>query len=981
MGTLDLSFLTSWYDSKAGIVPGSATGAASAPSTADMDASVALALLGGSSTTTTSDTSSSSPAAPAAPTPPWAVTTSTSSNSTSSISPQTLALVQQVLDGGKLIDPNAAKLDAPSPDAKTTSNYRDLFALYQGLTALQGIAQEASGQVDKFQLQQLQQAFTSGMQQVQSFLSSKPFQGFQVVQSNELTKGLSSAAVPQETDTFTTAPIFSGAVNSEIPAFQGAVQFSVTATKLSGSQTTVNFDLSEMGSAPRTMANVITYLNGKLSDAGLTTRFQDVFTPGTAQTIQVGGQTVTLPDSADQYGLKIVGTSAEQLSFAAPTTDPAVYIGQTSGITAALTDGASTSSAPDAVQQLVKLDASATPTDGAAVNGQVFKQTLGSTVGAVQATATAPDGSVYVLANVTGAVGGQPIDGAQDVALIKYDSAGDVIFTRTLGAPDEAAGYALAVSADGSQVAVTGSTTDKLDPTTSTTGSTSTTTGAAPQGFVTVYDGEGEEQWTQQMTAVGGNGAGVQPNAVAFGSGGQVYVAGQVDGALPGGHSSGNVDGFLQAFHATSVPLNDGTTNVQWLVTPTYTSEFGTGGQNRATGVAVSGSSVYVSSMENGDAVVRQFDQSGTTLTAAATRDLGAVQGGSVAGVAINADGSIIVAGSTHNGALDGGTVTQAYTGGEQAFVASLSPGLQASASDRLTYLGAPTDLNATALTTSGGQVYLTGQVATGVQPGTGETHAFNAYAAAIDPTTGQVSWSQTYAGQEHEAAPTSIAVSQTGASVLDQLGLPSGALDYSASPQLVANTSVRAGDKFYVQTGGGAPMAVTIDANDTYATLAQKIQKASDYYLTATVLPGTSGATLSLAPAFAGQQGQLIAGPPGSAALAALGMKEAVITSTAGQETMAAPTVTSGSLPATSSIKNGYSLLLPSTLNLSDPASVKAAFDALSSAIGTVQGIYQDMTTPPSTASSASSGTVPAYLTDEISNYQAALDRLTGGS
>ncbi len=265
--------------------------------------------------------------------------------------------------------------------------------------------------------------------------------------------------------------------------------------------------------------------------------------------------------------------------------------------------------------------------------------------------------------------------------------------------------------------------------------------------------------------------------------------------------------------------------------------------------------------------------------------------------------------------------------------------------------------------------------------PGSGETTADNAYAAAVDPATGQASWSQVYGGQEREVAPTSIAVSQAGASVLDQLGLPNGAMNFAISPQLVANSALRPGDKFYVQSPGGVAQAVTIAASDTYATLAQKIQKASNYSLTATVIPGTKGTTLSLKATYADQGVQLLAGPPGSDALGALGLKEDLITANAGQLTMPAQSHTGSALPASNSLKNGYALNLPSNLDLSNAVNIKAAISALAAAAATVKSVYADMITPPASPTSGSGGTVPQYLTDQIANYQAALQRLTGSS
>ncbi len=343
----------------------------------------------------------------------------------------------------------------------------------------------------------------------------------------------------------------------------------------------------------------------------------------------------------------------------------------------------------------------------------------------------------------------------------------------------------------------------------------------------------------------------------------------------------------------------------------------------------------------------------------------------------------MIVAGSTHNGALDAGAVTTAYAGGEEAFVASLSGDLQAASSDRLTYLGGATDQGATAVTVSNGKVYVAGQISTTPPAGTGQTTAFDAYVAALDPTTGQVGFTQRYQGLDRQLVPAGISVAQTGSSVLDQLGLPT-TLDYTPSQQLTANSSLRPGDSFQIRNGGsGLARTVTISADDTYATLATKIQRASGFTLTATVTKGTAGTTLKLTPSSSTQPATLVAGPDGYDALSALGLREGVVTSAATNLIQRANPKNSGAGAATNQLKNGYNLQLPSHFDLGTPAGVQAAMTALDNAISLVKGIYVDMKTPPSAtaSSSSSSGTVPAYLTNEIANYQAALQRLTGST
>ncbi len=91
----------------------------------------------------------------------------------------------------------------------------------------------------------------------------------------------------------------------------------------------------------------------------------------------------------------------------------------------------------------------------------------------------------------------------------------------------------------------------------------------------------------------------------------------------------------------------------------------------------------------------------------------------------------------------------------------------------------------------------LPGQPAVGTKDG---------YLANLNVATGSIDWSQRFTGKDNIAAPTSIAVDPTGASVLDRLGLPSGTLDLSDSQQLTAQSSLRPGDQFTVRPGDGSP-------------------------------------------------------------------------------------------------------------------------------------------------------------------------------
>ena len=895
------------------------------------------------------------------PLPPWRLIQTASTDAIN-------GLVRNVLTGGKFIDTDAARMTAPVADKTSAANYKTLFGLYQGLTTLSSLADLAAGKtVSSFDQNRYQKAFQSGMSELQGFLDGQPFKGFDVVQGQVSSSLKTTIGAKAETDIYTTATVYAGTVNGEVPAFQGDVRFSAQVVK-GGTTTNVDFDLSEMGSTPRTMGNVVNYLNGKLQAAGVSTKFAVSRTPGSAQTVQVGNSTVKLSPSPDTFALQVKGNTVEQLTLTPAASNPAIYVAQSSGVSGGVS--------PDMQQQLLKFDGGSNATASAPGDGLTFQRALDANLSAVKATATASDGSIYVVGAAKGTIASQTLQGTSDLVLMKYDSAGNLAYTRTLGAVGAAQGLSLAVSADGSQVAVAGSVKGALDPTDGKIDANTSDT------VVTVLDSAGQELWTQRAGAASAND---QPSSVAFGADGTVYVAGQTSGAIFGaGGSQGSTDGFIQSFSATKKPLFDGTGAYAYTPKVATSTQYGTAGVDRAAGMAVSGSNLYVAGAENGHAVVRLYDISSGKPVLTTTRDLGDLQGGDVAGLAVQADGSVVVAGSTHNGALDAGTVTQAYAGAKKAtFVASLAGNLQSAPSDTLAYLGGTTnDQAASGVTVSGGKVYVAGTVTTGAKTvGKDVVQTSDGFVAELDPATGQTLWSRQYAGRDGVAAPAGIAVSTQGASMLDKLGLPSGKVDFTASDQVVANTSARPGDQFYVRTGqGGASKLITIAANDTYKTLGAKISRALGFQVDVKTLTFSGQTQLQIKPLNDRTPIELEAGPAGRNALASLGLSEGLITTDALTAKATAPGAQKvGALPATNKLKGYYNLSLPGSLNLSSSNAIKQAQSALQLALSTVRTIYGDMTTAPATDSS-SSGSVPKYLTDRISQYQAALNRLTGG-
>jgi hypothetical protein len=853
------------------------------------------------------------------PTPPW---------STESKAPRSNDLVKSVLAGHRFVDTSAAKLDV----ASAPEDYKKLFALYQGLNALQGLSdQVASKGVSEAEKTRLRARFNEGMAEISKFVDESDFDMFKLAQGQAAAKLTTNAGVRVETDAYTTGTLWTGPASGLPPAFQGNVAFSLS-VKRGTATIPVAIDLNEMGATPRTMSNVVIYLNDKLAAAGVTTRFVNQRTPGADKTVQVGGKPVVIGQEADSYALKIKGDSTEILTFSAPATAPSGYL---AGGVGRDTDKA------DPTLQLTKLEGGAADLAGAGANGKVFAKGFDAGVSAVRAQTVAADGSLYVLAEVDGPVDGQSIKGASDVALMKYDPAGNLVYTRTLGASTGASGYALSVSADGQSIAVAGSVTGVLD-----LGDAGKDASAA-DSFVSVFTAAGEEKWTQRSGAAATDKA----TGVAFAADGSVYVTGTTSSAMPGAAAAGGQDAYLRGYSAAG--------------SVKFTTQYGTAGTDSSAGLVVDGNSVLVAGVESNSAVLRRFDlQPAGAPTLAATRNLGALTGGSIAGIGLMADGSVVVAGSTTNGALSVGTTTTGYPGQQAAFVARLAGDLSVSGTDRLTYLAGSAARTASAMTVSNGQVYLAGQVS--VTPPAGETTAHDGYVQAIDPLTGAVSWSRQIQGADREAGFSALAVSQTGTSVLDKLGLPQGSIDWSVSKTLAANSSVRVGDQFAIRVGGTAK-TVTVEAGDTLKLLSEKIARASGYTAKAEIVT-VDGVQKIKVTSVAKAQIEIEPGKTGRNALAALGLAEGVVTNAPLNPTDAKKAKTIAT----------YGLGMPSSFALDTPDQAKQASQTLLNVAMAVKDIYTNLITPVKSTTKPSAP-VPAYLTAQIANYKQALARLGG--
>lgn len=884
------------------------------------------------------------------PTPPWSSTV---------VAAPADALVRAALGGRTIINEDAAQLDVKGASA----DYRKLFALYQGLNTLNALVNRSGTKgISVLESTQLDKRFSAGLNEIGTWLSSSEFDGVRMVQGTSKTTSKTTAAVPRDSARSITGAIHEGSVDSPVAAFQGDTRFSITIkvpVGIDSSQTTaVPIDLADMGATPRTLGNVLEHINGKLEAAGFQTRIGREQIKAEPKTLQVNGKTVTLPAGPDKWALAIRGTSTETVGFTAADTSDAVYVVQSAG-----TDGA-----PQLLKFQSDVGTAALPTAGGVgetqwVDGRLSQDALPAGVETVRASAVGPDGSLWIVADVTAGPDTQPIKGVQDVALMKYDSAGRLVATRTLGSASTASGYAIAIDANG-DVAVAGSVTGALNTKLTDAGKSGDVADVA-DSFVTVFDKEGQELWTQRRGARAAD----EATSVSFGADGTVYIGGRAKSAVSGAAPVGGWDGYVQAFKAGEPYPTAGIVSKA-----VATSQFGTSSDDSVDAMTVDGANLYTAGVENGRAVVRHFtlDAEGVP-TLASTRDLGTISG-DIGGVSVSG-GQVIVTGTSRDSGLAAGSVTTAHSGGKDVFVASLSTDLNASASDRMTWYGGAGDDTAADVKVHDGKVWITG--ISDRDPAADEEDPARGYLARLDPLTGAVEYEKTWSGDGDQARPLTLAVAAGGASVLDRLGLPQGEIDQSDSKRLVDATSLRVGDRFYVSPAdGGRSVSVTIAAKDTLATLARKIEVASNGRLKVTVaseggsVTGKDGEITTTTGGFQrlsivardGKSGAVLtAGETGRDALAGLGLSSGYIGMTTGDDVL-----------------KTFGLDLPASLRLNNPAAIKTAGERIQAAMKAVRDAYRALD-PATSASSSANGPVPAYLTNQLANYQAALARLGG--
>jgi hypothetical protein len=887
-------------------------------------AKLSMAAANSSTETATSSTSSSSSnSATANDSPPWENTSP----------PSQQARDAQVLGITNYMDlSNVPTLSGTTSDAKTEQDNQKLFTLYTAVNNLAYLASMSKRDgMTAGQLAGFNTRFQTGLQQVESFVSTQTFNNLTLQASSPSSSATGTAQVPSPTFGYTGGTIVSDAnISNALSGVSSSDSFTVSVTK-GGTTADVPIDLSQV-QGTLSIDNIVNYVNQQLKAAGFSSRFQRVMTEGT----------IDDPTTAS-YGIEINAFASETVSLSSAAATPALYVAGTSGLTTATSDATQ-----DNQGRLVKLTNLSDP-QGA------FNATVNPDTGTTTAQSTVVDanGNAYMVGAATGNFGDQLNQGTQDVYLTKYDSAGNLQWTKLLGSAGSASATSLALNPGGG-VVVAGSTTADLTTTAVADGNS--------DSFVAKYDADGNQTWTTQIQTLNQN----QASSVSVDASGNIYIGGQVTGIIGAGQTNaGGNDGYIVKLDSKGKLV--------------YEQQLGTSGNDTvaATSVTASGDLV-VASVQNGHAILSKYAGGDATSAPAWQMDLGALQnGGSISGLAVSGD-QIYVSGSTQNAALNAGgaaTVANASSGSSDAFVFNTTDNGASATANYISYVGTSGIDKAGGLTVgSDGTVYLTGTT-TGTFAGQvrNADGVNNMFVAAL-ASNGSIDWTRQYGGANGQSTGQGIAIDQTGSSVLDALGLPRGSVDVNQTNDLASATTLRAGDSFQIQIQGTAArtFTISIDQGETLQSLVTKINGEFGANGQASIDYGATGEGLKIAVS-PGVTAKLVAGPTNFDALARLGIAAGTLSNTS--------SIASSSSSSSSSTSTAFGLGLSSNMDISTTTDAGAARAQLLSVLSTIQKIYQTTNSPATTnggTTNSSNGSVPAYLQAQLASYSLASSLLS---
>ncbi|AJP72208.1 PQQ-binding-like beta-propeller repeat protein [Sphingomonas hengshuiensis] len=873
----------------------------------------------------------------AATTPPWKET-KTSAPLSSQVS--TIKAMKTVIDkagtGSELL-----------PEDVQTS-----FIAYKALDRLRLLAEAASVKTaSSAQRATLQTSFAKGLADVQAFLAKAPSDKVNLAfaQPSRSAKTIDLSAPDQY------AVKGPGLVKNRTDAIPGLTGSEVFTIKLDkpGATDTVTVDLAQ-GTQPPTLDSVAAAINAAITAIPRRNADGSVYLDENGESaprwlaqfeVQKGtdkwGLTLKAPSGLERVTLDQVGAkdalvvATGQTALDAPTATSVFRIDDPSG--AATRKTMATLSALDRQEtaratllgKTTTLTTTKTDLDGK-IKTQTTKTNNVYAPTDAAAVATDAQGNSYVVGTTQGDLGANRSDGDDNLFLTKMDGEGKIVWQRSLGAGGSSTGAAVSIAPDGG-IVVAATVNGSFN-------------GATADGDMAVakFDAEGDEQFSTVVRAVGADTA----RALAVGADGSIFVGGRV--------STGGGDAFVARIDSTGAIAERSTLS-------------GTGSET-LNGLAIDGDGNVLALMaSDGVAEVRKLD------AAALSTELGRISLGSADArvIAVGADGSIAVGGAT-DAALTG-TQVNATGGGRDGFVARIDSALSSAS---VTYLGSSADDQVDSLAFMGGTLYAGGRT-TGTL-GAAKLGATDGFVARIDPATGGIADTNQFGASLLRTEPVRIAANVGGANALSALGFARGTVNPEVSEKLTTQTALRPGDSFSIRVNEGTVRKITISADDTLTTLADRIRGIAGASKATVTTPKIGEGRSLRIDMKAGNAIELLAGPDGTDALAKLGLDP--------QRIQADPTVASGA----PRVRPGgtFGLGLSEALNLTTLDDAKVALKKMGEAVSMSQTAYRSLYWDDGKArlvdgvkntKTGKGSTVRE--TAQLANYTAALKRLNSTS
>lgn len=562
------------------------------------------------------------------------------------------------------------------------------------------------------------------------------------------------------------------------------------------------------------------------------------------------------------------------------------------------------------------------------------------------AIVTDAEGFTYIVGTTTGTIGSNVSDNEDDLFLTKMDSQGNVVWQHALGESGSAEGTSISLAPNG-DVVVAGTVSGEFQ-----NGSTDDT-----NMLVARFTKDGDQKFATTVGGLGDESA----NAVVVGADGSIYVAGKT--------SSGGGDAYVAHLDASGKVIEKRTLP-------------DSGGSDMINALAIDGSgNLLMLTRENGTAKLRSVSGSNLSSETSPAVVLGNVDARSLA---VSSTGEIAVAGST-SGATVAGAQTNAPLGGTDGFVTRINASLGITGT---TYVGSGNADQIDSIAFMNGDLYVGGRTRGSVTGGAGPEGEVDGFVAKIDMATGNVVNTNQFGSSGATNDAVRIAAAPTGGKgAVDALGFRRGTLNPSTATSLAAQTNIHAptyvemdgqsylvgGDTFQISIDGKAPRTITIDADETMDSLADKIRDiVGDSAMVST--PSEGGLDTLQVIGKAGHPLEFISGEPGADALAALGIAPGKI-DIPPEPAKDAPAVRPG---------GSYGLNLKDSYTLTSYSGAGEALGAINNAISIIQSAYRSLywnDTDAQIVDGTTGGKGSAYQQAQLANLKAGLARLTGVS